>query len=265
MTNDEFARKYGPWALVTGASDGIGRALARLLAERGVNLVLNARGSDRLEALETELMARGIEIRCIAADLAGAEGVDVVLEAVRDLDVGLLVASAGFGTSGPFLDNPVEDELGMIDVNCRAVAALVHPLAAAMRARGRGGIVVMSSIVAFQGVARSANYAATKAWVQSFGEGLRTELAPEGIDVVISAPGPVASGFGARAGMVMVGADRPEAVARGTLAALPRGGTIRPSFQSRFLGLSLGILPRTLRSRIMKGIMAGMTKHRDGR
>lgn len=254
--------RYGPWAVVTGASDGIGRALASELAASGMHIVLAARRKDVLDALGAELSLRhGIETRSVAVDLAQRAGVDTLLDATRDLDVGLLVAAAGFGTSGEFLEADLETELAMIDLNCRAVASLSHAYGRRFVARGRGGIVLLSSLVAFQGVPRAANYAATKAYVQSLAEGLRPELAPRGVDVVASAPGPVNSGFAARASMKMSMAQTPAEVARGTLAALGRWGTVRPGFLARFLELSLSFLPRWGRVRMMGVVMKGMTSH----
>lgn len=150
----------------------------------------------------------------------------------------------------------------MVDVNCRAVAALAHAFGRTLAERGRGGLVLMSSLVAFQGVPRAANYAATKAYVQSLAEGLHTELAPFGVDVIASAPGPVHSGFARRAGMVMGLAAQPAVVAEATLRALGRRTTVRPGLLSKLLELSLAVLPRWGRVRMMAKVMGGMTKHR---
>jgi short-subunit dehydrogenase len=257
-----FMQRYGRWAVVTGASDGIGRALAVALAEQGLNVVLAARRHERLEALGAELAARhGVEALPVAVDLSSQEGVATLLSVTAPLDVGLLVAAAGFGTSGAFLDAKLETELEMIDVNCRAVAALTHHFAQRLVRRGQGGIVLLSSLVAFQGVPRAANYAATKAYIQSLAEGLRLELAPFGVDVLASAPGPVASGFAARASMQMSMAQTPEEVARGTVAALGRRGTVRPGALAKLLELSLSFLPRWGRVRAMALVMSGMTRH----
>ncbi len=253
--------RYGPWAVITGASDGIGRAMAVLLAEAGVQLVLSARRKDVLDTLAAELeLAHGIQTRTVAVDLAQPAGVESLVAQTQALDVGLLVASAGFGTSGRFIDGALEAELGMIDVNCRAVAALSHVFGRRFAARKRGGLVLMSSLVAFQGVPRAANYSATKAFVQSLAEGLRIELAPLGVDVLASAPGPVNSGFAARASMTMGLAQTPAEVAAGTLAALGRTGTVRPGFLAKFLEASLKLLPRWGRVRMMGVVMGGMTK-----
>jgi len=254
--------RYGPWALVTGASDGIGREHARTLARSGMNVVLVARRRDALEALARELESEHrVEAQVVGRDRATRGAVEATRSATTALDVGLLVAAAGFGTSGLFLDHELDDELAMIDLNCRAVAALTHAFGRRFVARGRGGIVLFSSIVAFQGVPRAANYAATKAYVQSFAEGLRQELAPRGVDVIASAPGPIRSGFGARANMQMGAALSPEVVATVTLAALGRMSTVRPGWLSKLLGWSLALLPRWGRTQVLTAIMAGMTKH----
>jgi hypothetical protein len=232
------------------------------LAKAGVNLVLVARRGSVLAEVARDLEARfSVETVVVAADLGLPTGVDEVVERARGMDVGLLVASAGFGTSGPFLGAALSEELGMIDVNCRAVAALSHHFAGRFAHQGRGGIVLMSSLVAFQGVPRAANYAATKAYVQALAEGLRLELAPRGVDVVASAPGPVLSGFGNRADMVMTNGTTPEVVARQTLDALGRRGTVRPGWLSKLLEASLALLPRWGRARMMGIVMGGMTAH----
>ena len=254
--------RYGPWAVVTGASDGIGREFAWRLAAAGVNLVLVARRGAVLEALERDLRAKHpIEAVALVADLATPAGVDAVVQRAASCDVGLLVAAAGFGTSGAFVDGDLSTELEMIDVNCRSVAALTHHFGLRFATQRRGGIVLLSSLVAFQGVPRAANYAATKAYVQSLAEGLRVELAPFGVDVVASAPGPIRSGFGSRAAMTMGMAQTPTAVAQATLDALGRRGTVRPGWLSKLLELSLAFLPRWGRVRMMGVVMGGMTKH----
>jgi len=258
-----FRARFGPWAVVTGASDGIGREFSLRLAETGLNLVLVARRGEVLAALADELKERhAISTLVVASDLAKPSGVDEVMGRIEDLNVGLLVAAAGFGTSGPFIDSMLGGELEMIDLNCRAVAALSHHFGRRFAQQRRGGIVLMSSLVAFQGVPRAANYAATKAYVQSLAEGLRIELAPFGVEVLSSAPGPVLSGFAKRADMKMSMALTPKSVAQATLNALGRRGTVRPGWLSILLEASLAFLPRWGRVRMMGVVMGGMTKHR---
>jgi uncharacterized protein len=127
-----------------------------------------------------------------------------------------------------------------------------------MAKRGKGAVVMFSSIVGFQGVPGSATYAATKGFVQGFAEGLEIELRPHGISVLSVAPGPVGTGFAARAGMQMGKAETPETVARVTLSALGKGGTVRPGVLAKLLGWSLATLPRWGRVRVLGQIMKGM-------
>ena len=257
--------RYGPWAVVTGASDGIGREFAARLAEAGVHLVLAARRKERLDDVANGLAhAHDVQVEAMPINLATPAGIHELVARTRDRDVGLLVASAGLGTSGPFVDATLNEELEMIDVNCRAVAALSHAFGRRFVDRKRGGIVLMSSLLAFQGVPRAANYAATKAYVQSLAEALRLELKPLGVDVVASAPGPIRSGFAARASMTMGLAQTPRDVAGPTLAALGRRGTVRPGWLSTFLEAALMFLPRRGRVRVLGVVMAGMTRPHAG-
>ena len=163
-----IASRYGPWAVVTGASSGIGRALADEIAGCGLDLVLIARREAELTRLAADLAERhGIASRVIVADLAEPTRIASIMAGTDDLDVGLVVASAGFGTAGDVIDTDRAAELDMIDVNCGALFATAQHFARRMAASGRGGIILLSSLVAFQGVARAANYAATKAYVQT--------------------------------------------------------------------------------------------------
>lgn len=260
----ERLRRQGAWAVVTGASEGIGRAFATELAAHGLHLVLVARRGDKLRALADEVAHRhGTQTRVLALDLTERGAMDTIAASTHDLDVGLLIAAAGYGSAGPLVASQLESELDQLQVNAAAVLSQCWYFGRRFAARGRGGIVLMSSIVAFHGTPMSANYAATKAYVQSLAEGLRQELKPAGVDVIASAPGPVASGFGVRARMHMARTITPEVVARETLAALGRQGTVRPGGLSKLLGWSLATAPRSLRVMIMGRIMAGMTATRD--
>lgn len=260
------ALPYGPCALVTGASEGIGLAMAQELARQGYDLVLVARRRERLEALAAELRtAHGGTVIVLPADLGSARDIEQVLRETQGLDIGLFVAAAGFGSAGPFVDLPLGNELDMVDVNCRAVVAMTHPIAQRLVARKRGGIVLFSSIVAFQGVAKFATYAATKAFVQSFAEGLRLELAPLGVDVLAVAPGPVATGFASRSGMVMPRAEKPDVVAREALAQLGRASTARPGFLAKTMEFGLSMLPRRGRVRMISMAMDGMANRKDAK
>ena len=258
--------KYGPWAVVTGASDGIGRAMAHDLAKAGLNLVLVARRRLVLEQLSTDLSTQyGIEIRIIDADLSEETAVENVISTTTDIEVGLLVACAGFGTAGRFIEMSIERELNMLDLNCRAVLAMSHHFGHHFAKQGHGGLILMSSLLAFQGTPLSANYAATKAYIQTLAEGLHAELSPLGVDVIASAPGPIHSGFATRADMQMSLALKPEQVSQGTLNALGKQITVRPGWLSKFLELSLAALPRWGRVRAMGFVMKSMTDHQHNK
>jgi short-subunit dehydrogenase len=174
------------------------------------------------------------------------------------LDVGLFVAAAGFGTSGNFVNSNILDELNMVDVNCRSVVEQTYYFSNLMASKKRGGIVLFSSLVAFQGTPYSATYSATKSFIQNFAEGLHVELKPLGVSVLAAAPGPVNSGFAQRAKMQMGFSSKPESIAKGILGALGKKVTVRPDFLSKFLGWSLLLLNRWLRVLAMKQIMGGM-------
>lgn len=256
-------KQYGPWAIVTGASDGIGKAFATELAQKGFSLVLAARRIELLEQLGKDLSEKhGIEYKALGLDFSLPNATESLVAQTAGLDIGLLIASAGFGTSGTFIDSPITEELSMLDVNCRSVLSLTHHFGNIFRQQKRGGIVLLSSIVAFQGAPRAAHYAATKAFIQTLAEGLRAEMKPFGVDILSVAPGPVDSGFGSRANMNMgKGVAKPEVIARSALAALGKRTTVRPGFISKFLGYSISAAPRFIRVMIMDNVMGNMTKH----
>lgn len=255
-----FLHRYGPWAVVTGASDGIGAAFAAELAAKGLNLVLVARRAERLHALSQELTRRyPIAVRVLPADLASKSSASALLAATADLDVGLLVAAAGFGSSGPALQTHDATEAELVEVNCAAVLQQSLHFGRRLADRRRGGIVLLSSVLAFQGTPYSANYAASKAYIQALAEGLGEELRGAGVDVLSVAPGPIASGFAARAQMQLGQTMTPAVVARVSLAALGKQRTVRPGWLSKVLGWGLSTAPRFLRVRIIGSIMKGMT------
>jgi short-subunit dehydrogenase len=192
----------GQWALVTGASSGIGEQLSRQLAARGISLVLTARGKDRLEALAAELgSAHGIGTRVVAADLSTASGVDEALARIAALELPIdhLIGNAGFGMNGDFADGDPAEQRRMIVLNCEAIVALTRALLPGMIERGRGGVMHVSSTAAFQPAATFAEYAATKTFVLHFTEGLHEELRGTGVHAMVFCPGPVHTNFQERA------------------------------------------------------------------
>lgn len=198
--------------------------------------------------------------KIVVTDLATAQGRQLLEEACSGVDVGLLIASAGFGSSGAFLESNLSVELEMIEVNCGALMAQCRFFGRRFVERKRGGIILAASLVGFQGVPFAANYAATKAYVQSLAEALHLELRRFGVDVIASAPGPVHSGFAARAKMTMNVAIDPDVVARASLRALGRTSVVTPGALSKLLTYSLAPLPRALRSRIMARVMYSMAR-----
>lgn len=252
-------RRFGPTALITGASDGIGRAFALQLAEQGFDLVLVARRDPVLQELALDLGTRfGVDVRVLAMDLSDPLAVPELMRQTETAPIGLVVAAAGFGSIGAFLDRDVLSEVNMVDLNCRSVVELSFGFGQRMAAQRRGGLVLFGSLVGFNGAPLSATYAATKGFVQSFAEGIAAEMRPHGVSVLSVAPGPVGTGFAARAGMQMGQAATPEMVARGALAALGKRTTVRPGFLAKFLGWSLAMLPRWGRVQVMGVIMKGM-------
>lgn len=212
------------------------------LAGAGFDLVLVARRETVLRELATDLTIRHrVDVRVLALDLALDEGVQELAAATAGTDVGLYVAAAGFGTSGPFLHANLDQERAMLRLNCEAVLTTSLLFGRRMAERGRGGIILMSSVVGFQGMPNAAHYAATKAYVQTLAEALHVELRPRGVDVLAAAPGPTDSGFAARADMRMGRALSPRAVAHGTLAAL---GADRPRCRACSAGSSRTPWPR---------------------
>ncbi len=255
-------KKYGKWAIVTGASSGIGLELATQLADAGFNLVINSRHFEKLRSVEKDLLSRHqIEILIVDADVSESAGVDKIIHATQGLDIGLLIPSAGYGTSGLFLDASIHSEINMLRVNCEAVLSLTHYFSQKFKQQKRGGIIFLSSLVAFQGVPYAAHYAATKAYIQSFAEALSVELKPFGIDVLAAAPGPVDSGFGQRANMKMGKALMPEMLGVPILKALGRKTNVIPGLLSKILIYSLRTVPRWGKIKIMEKVMGEFTQH----
>jgi short-subunit dehydrogenase len=190
-----------PVALITGASGGIGEAFAHVFAEAGYDLALVARSADRLQIVAAALASHGATATVIAADLQ-AEGAGAALEAQiaeKGLVVDVLINNAGYGTTGAVLETDLEALLGMIDLNCRILTELSWRFGRGMQARGRGGIINVASTAAFQPGPFMAGYYASKAYVLSFTEAMNHELRGTGAHVTALCPGPVATGFQARA------------------------------------------------------------------
>ena len=181
-----FADKYGPWALVAGASDGVGAAFAEGLAERGVNIVLLARRQAVLDEVAAGVEAcTGAETRTLAVDLAEPSATATIADATKDLQIGFLVYCAGADPNfEPFLANPIETAESMVQRNCIVPMQLCHHFAPAMVQRGSGGIVIFGSGAGLAGGPNMVAYGATKAFDMVFTEALWAELHDKGVDVL---------------------------------------------------------------------------------
>jgi hypothetical protein len=187
----------GKWALVTGASSGIGAALAWELAKHGAKLILTARRLDRLETLAAELTAKGTEVRIVTADLNDPAAPQKIYDATQGagIIVDILINNAGLGQYGAFCASPVEQELSQIRVNCEAMVRLTRLFVPRMVERRSGWVLVLASTASFQPVPYITTYAATKAFDRFFALGLAAEVARFGVKVTALCPGPTESEF----------------------------------------------------------------------
>ncbi len=181
-----FETTYGPWAVVAGASDGVGEAFTEEVARRGLNVVLVARRRALLEDIAARIERdTGAQTRTLTIDLATPEAGDELIAKTSDLDVGLVMYNAGGDPHfRPFLDNPLDESLNMLRRNCAVPTQLCHHYGRAMVARGRGGIILVTSGAAVGGTANLAAYGGSKAWNRVFAEALWAELKPHGVDVL---------------------------------------------------------------------------------
>jgi short-subunit dehydrogenase len=179
-----FKDKYGPWAFIAGASQGIGAAYSHEAAKRGLNVAMMARGEETLRAKAAEVAeTHGVETRAIPGDLASPQIGDVVAAATADVEVGLFVYNAAVALQGEFLDVPVEDHLQSIAVNCNTPVILTSHFGTKMRERGRGGIALIGSMGGLEGSINFSTYNSGKAFEWVLAETLWAELKPHGVDV----------------------------------------------------------------------------------
>ena len=255
-----------PTALVAGASSGIGRELARLFARDRYDLVLVARGLEKLDRVGAELAQQHhVRSRSVGADLAAPDAPEAIVETLRQagLSVDVLVNNAGYGIYGPFANADRRTELDLLQVNVVALTHLTKLLLPEMLARGAGRILNVASTAGFQPSPFLAVYAASKAYVVSFSEALAEELAGTGVSVTTLCPGPTATGFQARAGMEGVRLFRgpfvmdAPSVARAGYTALMRGQRlVVPGVGNKLLMESVRFAPRRLVTRIARLIQA---------
>lgn len=260
---DMFRARYGPWAVVAGGSLGMGAEYSRQLARRGLRIVIVAEASEPLDTLASALAAEhGVETRAVLADLGTPEGLERVASATRDLDVGLLVYNAAHSVVGRFLDVPLAERLRMLDVNCRGPLVLCDHFGRRMAARGRGGMVLVSSLSGFQGQAMVGTYAATKAFDLVLAESLWDELGEHGVDVLAFCPGATRTpNFMATqprpTGVLSAPLMDPAATVAEALSALGRGPT---AIAGRANRASAFVLHRALPRRALVRLMSRVTR-----
>ncbi len=237
---NEFKTKYGPWALVTGASSGIGKEFARQLAANGINVAVAARRQDRLEELAQELENKHhIQTRAIPVDLTAVNYLDIIQSATADIEIGLLINNAGAGAPGAFLRQSLDNYTRVVQLNVTAPMQLTHIFGEQMIKQGYGGIIFISSIAGYMGSPYMANYAATKAYLLNLGAALHIELKSKGVDVLVVSPGPTRTEM-----MEMEGTDfssipmnwmEAGAVAAAGLQALGQKSTIIPGGMNKVM------------------------------
>ncbi|HUX21139.1 MAG TPA: SDR family NAD(P)-dependent oxidoreductase, partial [Spirochaetia bacterium] len=256
--SSSFRDTYGPWAVVAGGSTGLGAAYVRELAARGVNVVAIARSADRLAELKEQCERDfGVQVRTIGLDLLSATAFDEVAAATSDIEVGLLVYNAAFPNAGGYLEKTVAQQRSVVTLNCMRPMELSHHFAAQMRGRGRGGIVLMSSLTAFNGSPYISNYGASKAFNLILGEGLGYELAKIGVNVTVCCAGVITTpnfeeGFSGKASLIEPPKMTPEEVARLALGALGRKNVIVPGSMNSFLSFIMRkIMSRRAAVRLM--------------
>ncbi len=251
--------RYGPWALVAGASEGIGAAFATALSDKGLDVVLVARRPEPLAALAGRLPGRTVTV---TADLSTVDGVEAVFAATAGLDVGLVVHNAAYSPIGGFTVLDPAETTRALDLNCRSLLLMARHYLPPMAARGRGGFVVMSSLAGQQGSPGIAAYAATKAFGAVLAEGLWGELRASGVDVLTCVAGAVSTpGLGRTMPKRAPGTVAPDEVVEAALAALGRRPRTVPGSLMR---VSSALMSRLLPRRAAIGAMARASRDLAG-
>ncbi len=238
--------KYGKWALITGASSGIGAEFAMQLAALKFNLVLVARRKDKLDQLSADLIAKfNIETLVISLDLSKPDFLETIKQQTNHLDIGLLINNAGFAITGSFLNDQLANQLSLLDVNCKAPLILSHYFGNRMLSSGSGGIINIASTAAFLPLPFWSNYAASKAYLLSFSEGIWHELKNAGIDVLAVCPGPTQTEF-ADTAKVNLGGMTAKEVVDCSLKNIGKNSSVIVGFENQFSTFFLRFFSRNL-------------------
>ena len=238
--------KYGPWALVTGASSGIGQEYAKRLAAAGLSVAMVARRRAPMEALAAELQKNGVQARVIDMDLGQPGAAAKLADAVADLEIGLLVANAGTGWIGRFDLQKPEDHSFLIRLHCEFHVELTARLLPAMKKRGRGGVIIVSSMGGMVPLPYYAVYSGTKALLQNWGEAIAVEMQGSGVDIQVLAPGDTKTGFQEVAGEMSTKWSSVEDVVGDSLAGLGTKTVVVPGLENKLSLFAQRLLPRRL-------------------
>jgi hypothetical protein len=244
-----FAERYGPWAIVTGASSGIGEAIAVALARRGVWPLLVARRADELERVASEIRGRGGSAESLALDLSRPEASAALQARTADRDVGLVVCNAGINPEGEFEELSPATHEQILDLNVRAPVLLARTFLPRLARRGRGGFLITGSIEGFAGFPHSATYSASKGFVRAFAEALWGEYRAQGVDVLGLAPSATDTPLLRRNGFEpgeLPGLMSAAAVAEYALDHLRNGPVAVPGWTNRIFAAALTHTPRRL-------------------
>lgn len=261
MSTKQFIEEFGPAALVTGAASGIGRSFARLLAQRGMHLVVIDLDGEKLDQLAAEINEKyGTEVQVLEADLSDPSAPARIVRETAGTDVGLVISNAGTGFKGPHERNDAKALTDLIMVNCNAGLVLSQGFIPRLRERRRGGLIFTASVEGLVGGPYSAAYAASKAFVINLGEGLWGELTPAGIKVLTLCPGATDTGMMARQGIDVSKIKNmmsPDEVAQLTLDNIDNGPTFISSahYEKQFDGLLS--MPRRDALAMMAKMMSG--------
>jgi uncharacterized protein len=266
IDRSRFPQRYGSWALIAGASEGIGAAFADSLARRGMNLVLAARRPGPLAALSDEVRAHHhVETVCLEGDLADTAFLDCLATACESIDLGLLVYNAAHSPIGEFVDLPTADLMKVVDVNVRAPLLLVRALLPRMLARGRGGVILMSSLAGMIGAPRVAPYAASKAFSRILAQALWYEVKGKNIDMLACCAGATRTpGYANASDKDAPGTLDPADVAEQALRALGHGPTMVPGRVNRLADFFLNrLVSRKAAVTIMGASTSGLVRPKD--
>ncbi len=259
----QWHEKYGPWALVTGASSGLGAEFVKQLAARGLNVALVARRAERMEALADGVeRAHGVQTRVVPADLTGHNTCCLVGDQTSDLEIGLLINNAGFGLSGAHADLDPDRVVNMTVLNCVVPVLLTNHYLPLMLKRGRGGLIFLASTAAYQATPYLGVYGATKAFNLLMGESLWKEYRARGVDCLALSPGFTRTEFTRVAHIKDASGFReatPDAVVSLALKKLGRKPSVIHGLTNKMLNFTGRFIPRRTAIAVTSAMLKGRT------